>query len=620
MLCRFYSILLSRSQMKKIHPTPINPISNSKKNNFFDVAVLGLGFSGAFTTDELCTAGMRVVAIDANDSVLGNNSTSRNECFKLHTGVHYIGNLETAIMCLRNSVAVAHYFGDLILDKNDPAAPSRRGRHYLMSNSLFSVEHVKSVCSALQTEYQRLLEAFPNAKKIFGEPENFIQYLNRKDYSYVADNIKFIDERKKTVSTNVVLGIETPECQIDFEAFRAYFKAIFTHHHNKHGLVLLLGHTIDQLSIDESALGYVVKTNYFDHEIKQRRSQTVTARCIINCTWNNIESLNRQLGFVYEGDRVNRIKVMIKVPLMPSLQKINTCIFFVGPHASITNIYDNQGKHQAILTYEPVTNAGFYKCGTPPHRRPAHLKKLEDKKLLPNEGIGLEYSQAILKGVSKYIPAFQWGEPPTEVSIGYVKNCFSPETNYLYHRESKHHSRMEEGVEIYDVGFIAFSGMKMTYTYRVSEEVTELVYHHLLVQKLLEIVMSSAYNELSKKNFSHVIFLKTIKCALLFHMRRDIMARFDIDIHDPQKYNLKRIKTLLDIFNQNLGFGKKIIDDLASTYNKKLITSYSHNRAFHLYASKVHSPPPNKLTPLKQRFKNNSTPYQADAMMIFSKL
>lgn len=202
----------------------------------YDTLIIGAGFSGAFTAEQACEANSQAkIALVDRDGLLSPTSSSQNECFKMHTGLHYISDRETAETCLRHSVEMADAFHEFILDRNDSEAPSRRGRHYIMSNS-YTNEYVEAECENLKSLYTKLIEEFPNAKKAFGDPEDFIKYLEPKDYSYVSPNILFSNKEKlgeeqkgSEEKIHVRLGIETPECQIDIHQFKDYFSKVFVH-------------------------------------------------------------------------------------------------------------------------------------------------------------------------------------------------------------------------------------------------------------------------------------------------------------------------------------------------------------------------------------------------------
>ena len=59
------------------------------------IVVIGSGISGTLTALELAE-NHQVILIEAAHEVLPNSCTSRNQCFKLHTGMHYFGDIQTA--------------------------------------------------------------------------------------------------------------------------------------------------------------------------------------------------------------------------------------------------------------------------------------------------------------------------------------------------------------------------------------------------------------------------------------------------------------------------------------------------------------------------------------------
>lgn len=432
------------------------------------ILIIGAGLSGAFAALEAARRGRRVFLIDQGNQVIPDSSSSYNECYKLHTGLHYAGNVKTAVKCLEDSIAFA---------KSIPAEclagqlnePWRRGRHFVMSNSLFPAEHVKQVALLLQKRYAELVAQDPK-NKVFGEPKEFIKFLSEADYPYVAKNISFSDSTKlKRQNIKVVLGIETGESQIDIKKLREHLKQEIK---SNSKITFIPRMRVINLAHLPNQLGYAVTV------AGPTGRQVWHVPDIMNCAWQNIESLSKQLGFYTpDENRVIRVKVCTLVKLPKSLEKVNTCIFSIGPFVSITNL----GNGEAVLASETTTNVGHYKAGT--DNLSPELAEIIKKPLNIHTGKGASLSEKILRECASYLPDLAQAKV-LEVMLGYVKMVNIP-TPYnglssLFEQHSPIHQRLERGVEVESgaLGYVANSGNKMTYTVRNAQEACNILDHH----------------------------------------------------------------------------------------------------------------------------------------------
>jgi hypothetical protein len=296
-------------------------------NNCYDVIVIGAGFSGVFATQQAYKElGKAKIALIHSNGLLSPESSSQNECFKMHTGLHYVKDRQTAESCLRNTVEMAHAFYDLILDKDKPDAPSRRGRHYLVNNvDSPSVEQVKAECENLKHLYAELIVDYPDAEKIFGSPEKFITYLAPGQYAHIAPSIPFEKTDGDIENISVTLGIETPECQIDINRFKQYFEDVFVYLRDR---VKLFGeHAVVRVSHAEDFLGYAIETSRFDKENSKLVKETFYTKAVVNCTWQNIDGIDSHLNF-QQNDSLFRIQNerLKKIISRPASSKVSSSL------------------------------------------------------------------------------------------------------------------------------------------------------------------------------------------------------------------------------------------------------------------------------------------------------
>lgn len=434
------------------------------------VTVIGAGISGCLAALKLSSeySKCKVYLIEAGPEVLPVESSSYNECYKLHTGAHFLGDIKTAKHCLNRSVAFAREFPH-ILAGDDLSSPWRRGRHYIMSNSLVSVEKAKEVVRELQADYAQLV-AQDERNKVFGEPEHFIQFLTKDSYPYLADNIPFYDADNVKTDVHVALGIETAESQIDINKLQAYVQKRIQETPN---IIFMPSQEVVRLAHDPQALGYLVTSKN-----KAGGEQTLKTTAIVNCAWQNIETLNQTLGFFKkpEDNRVVRIKASVLIQLPESLQSINTCIFSSGPYASITVLSDGT----AVLTSERWTNVGSFMAGADTTSGPTH-------DLLTNMTLKTRQGQDLAKNIVLDCASYLKGEARdcfltssiNELRVGFVKITGPYTQQSIYEANSCVHARLDDGVTEVAAGFIEDASMKMTYAASNATRVSLLLPQHV---------------------------------------------------------------------------------------------------------------------------------------------
>ena len=110
------------------------------------VIVIGGGISGCLTALRLAET-FKVTIIESGEEIIPLHSSSYNQCYKLHTGMHYLHSIETAKRCLESSVEFAKRYRDCLASPNSLQKPWRRGRHFVMQRSDVPQEKVKDfVC------------------------------------------------------------------------------------------------------------------------------------------------------------------------------------------------------------------------------------------------------------------------------------------------------------------------------------------------------------------------------------------------------------------------------------------------------------------------------------------
>lgn len=436
-------------------------IDETTANKVVDAIVIGAGFMGCMTAKKLAGKGYNVILVDSGSEPVGINSTSYNQCYKLHTGVHYLGDLATAIKCLDNSLAFGKEFKSCILSIDNPNAPPRRGQHFIMSNSLFGeknnssnddkINYAKKMCEQLREHYRNKANKDPELLEIFGTPEDFIKYLKPESYQdTVQEEIRCLKEDGSEEAASVILGIETPESQVDIKKIREYFNTIINESKN---ITFKKNSRVIRVQQEHGSL---------TQTIELANGEFLRSKCVINCAWNKIEEIAKKSNiFVRSETREVRAKISIQGVLPKELKGMNTRIFSIGPHASITNLYEeDESERSAIITYEPITNALFFD----PTTLQGSQELANFKKEISTKGKKEQLTKLIISGAGKYTKHME-KVVPLETRVGYVKVFKKEEdSTSIYDPNSIIHRRTDEGVEEFVLGHFACHGMKATYT------------------------------------------------------------------------------------------------------------------------------------------------------------
>jgi len=429
------------------------------------VAVMGLGLSGSITALEMAEHGYQVLAIEKGKRVVPPGSTSEAASNKLHTGMHYSKDFDTAKKCLLGSISFMRKFGTFVLDIDNPKAPSRQGMHYFMSNSDLGLtrEEIIEFAENLRAYYKELVDLDPE-NKVFGEVDDFIQYVEPKDCpDYIARTVLYKREDGSMEESHLLLGIRTHESQIDLNAFTAYLQHKLEAHPN---VTLKTNTAVKRVSYQPGTVAYSIDVT---HNNKPDNTTSYTTDAVINCAWNGAEAINQTIGYFNPADNMHvRVKASVEVTLPPELRDANTCIFTPGAHCSFTTQRDTsddntpaqQQEVKAIITYEPATNITHFKAGNKPtdERFLAVCEPTldgtpnKDQKALMDE---------IVMGAAKYLPALK-DCIPNELRIGYVK-MLNPVDEHLsiYSATSSVHKRTEYGVRARGLCYFDGDGTKM---------------------------------------------------------------------------------------------------------------------------------------------------------------
>jgi len=444
------------------------------------IAVLGAGIAGCMATRKLLQGGYRVKLIDLNEGMMGDKSSTRNSARKIHIGSHYFAHLETAKICHEYAMEFIIEFPNCLIGDDNLNQPWRRGRYCVMSNSLTDLQTIENVVNTLRKlyakQYQEYVEDHPQVKNpLFGPPDKFIVDITDRSelYPEIAKEIEFAEENG-TSRQHVTRVYETAESQLDIDKLRRQLMEEQEPHRKSGRLKEHFQTEVTGIKRRKNIPGYVVQVKHLDDLIEY------DVDGVVNCTWQNIEKVTRELALPPLDNRVTYIrpKVFLTIQLPDIFKNVHTTTFCVGPFAGINNYGDGTG----TLTYEIVTGVGEYKAEDAP---PESIEKMMNGDISPFSPEGNKIVEGILQGCAKYLEPGPYRDAllqaiVLEVNIGYVRQDVGKgQTIDIRARESPHHMRQETRLVPLTFAFINFASPKITFANHLACEVVPILKSHL---------------------------------------------------------------------------------------------------------------------------------------------
>ena len=521
--------------------------------NKYDIIIIGVGFSGAYAALELAKDGYSILLLEKDSKVVGSRSSSFNQCYKLHSGVHYFGDAITASKCLHDSIICAKQWQDFLLGEKDSAP--RRNRHYIMSHSLFNVEEARKVANMLKQIYLEFVQQ-DSSNEVFGDPKDFIKEVQPDQYGYVANEMNFVNQNAVEEKTRVALALDVGEPQIDIQRLQKHLQHLITHTPNI------------TAKFDCEAISITPQTNNFGYRVKavkrnkknaSKKIVEFSTKGIVNCAWENIENLDKTACFYSSNpDKLLiRMKISLLVKLPQELEHMDTCIFSLGPYCSITNQFDGT----AVLTYEPTTNIGHYFQGEKLPKKMQNIRNiLENGEDLKNTLVGKKLARDIVNGCAIYVPKIK-NSKLLEVRVGYVKMYVAQSETYsIYERNSPIHRRREDGI-IAQQGiascYISASAMKMTYAQSNAEKIRDIMQREILKRAEWETIFREEQLALPVRELNALA--KELACALKPWLLKTITANSEPhDFLTKKNIFTKILSDILAATNAELAYAKTI--------------------------------------------------------------
>lgn len=415
------------------------------------VVVIGAGVGGCFSALELAevknpdgTPKYSITLIEKQPEVLRGSSDKTPG--RAGLGFHYV-HIPTALMYLRETVAFQRKFGavrDFRVGATLPEhAPVRHGRYVITKDSKPSKEEILRTYSAIQAEYQRLVDLDP-ANAVFGPPKNLFRVLDPSEYQQHVNMDK------------ADICVETAEHLLDWPEFRKY---IIDKLEQCPNIKIRTGVSVNE--IKTAATDASLPSPYMVMAARASREESHPANFVINCTWENIRQLNATAKLTSPQVRSNRLKALIFVKLPESLREMNSYFFCMGPHAMFSNL----GNGVAAMTYAPDTSMDTSTDEVVPERIQRFLNgsaTLDEKS---------RKAKAILAGVAQYIPGIAHAEI-IDVYFGIVQTNGTVD---IFDHKSQFNQRDYSGITVEDWGFISNACMKLMYGPENGVTVKEIV-------------------------------------------------------------------------------------------------------------------------------------------------
>lgn len=362
------------------------------------VAIVGGGAGGCCCAIELGLTGrFNILLLEKNQQLM--RETSDMTPARLGLGFHY-ADKATALHFLHVAVEFVKRYGQFRQEiGRKECHPLRRGRYFIMKNSLVPVQDILDVYDAIKKEYANMVREDPSCE-VFGPSENIYRILEPHEFEEHVER------------GNVEMGIETAEELLDWSRLRKYIIEGIEKQ-KKSGVSVLTFTEVEVITAREEG-GYIIEGVNTFHGSAVR----ISTDLVINASWYNISKFNQSLGISSAcRKRCNRIKAIATVQLPKELANLPSMFFCMGPFC----MFSNKGNGVGMMTYAPETNLAVTSssCELEPQFSQIYHCLSENEKCAKG--------QRILAGVSKFIPQMRHAKL-TKVSIGIVQTFMDEDT------------------------------------------------------------------------------------------------------------------------------------------------------------------------------------------------
>lgn len=444
------------------------------------VIIVGGGIAGCTTAIRLAEIGHEIVIVEKSSDIL--MGTSSRTPGRMGLGFHYF-DFDTAKTYLEHTIGFMKEYSDCFLG-NEQEPYLQYGRYFIVNDSIVPLLTIMANYDKLGTLFEEICKEDPT-NNVFSTT-----HLHRTMVSSEFEN--------DVAMSKIHYAIETKEKLLDWEKFELRLREKISQHQN---INIKTNFDVKVVAVDENS-NFLLTDN----------SKEESANYVINCTWQNIESLNKKLGIGEahfkkedpDNSITSRLKLLAEVSLPSEMHDKHSMFFCAGQHAMFSNIGNGIGR----ITYAPVTNFGV----TSESEMPELWKKWLDNGLSEEEK--QYYGNKIISGVSDYIPAIK-NAKIRDVMAGIVKNKGSVE---LSDPNITFHKRNYSGVEEQQIGWVDNATMKLSYCLGNAEEVSNIITKQEEALRNLKnvshdlsggnFVKDSFFQFYLKRNFSAGVFLE----------------------------------------------------------------------------------------------------------------
>lgn len=421
------------------------------------IAIIGGGAGGCCTALELArTRRFNIHLLEKNDELMRESSDATPG--RMGLGFHY-ADKDTAFYYLHATVEFTRRFGRFRQEVGrDLAHPLRRGRYFIMKNSMVPVREILETYDALKEEYTKMVRE-DASYEVFGPPEHFYRILEPCEFE------------KDVAVENVEMGIETAEELLDWPRLRRFIISQLEQFQEDSTVTIRRNTEVVEITAVSDHCGYVVDAVH----TLNGGGVKIFADVTVNASWYNIAKFNKMLGVsAWTRKRCNRIKAIATVRLPEDLANMPSMFFCMGPFC----MFSNKGNRVGMITYAPETNIAVSSSGElEPEFSRIHFNLSENEKNIKG--------QKILAGVSKYIPKMK-NAKLVKVKIGIIQTFIDEDTIdfgfKIGNLDSLHdpamggiYKRDYSGVETPRPGYVINACMKLLYCFDNAELVRELI-------------------------------------------------------------------------------------------------------------------------------------------------
>ena len=241
------------------------------------VAIVGGGVGGCCSALELARTGkLNIFLLEKNRELM--RETSDATPGRLGLGFHY-SDKATALRFLHVTVDFIKRFGRFRQEiARKQSHPLRRGRYFIMKNSLVSVQDILKVYDAIKDEYTKMVREDPTCE-VLGPPDDIYRIMEPHEFE------------GKVYIEKVAMGIETAEELLDWPRLREYIINQITERKENRVISVMTNTKVVAISARKGG-GYIVEglNTYHGGAAK------ISADFVVNSSWYNISKFNQLLG------------------------------------------------------------------------------------------------------------------------------------------------------------------------------------------------------------------------------------------------------------------------------------------------------------------------------------